>query len=254
MRYTPVSSGTKFPLENGAIGTTKKPIIAEAGLHDDAQVMQSILDGDFSVTDDLVMREPYPGDPNTTFKVYEDDVRTGPLMLAAFKILAYWINEKGHQGFHHTEMTHGVNQLSIDPDNLRALDYKFTEPKGRSNLKYFQKKWQFPGLQIVHQVHLSGTSVVKITPNVVQTDPSWVMDKVSFVLNAAFASAQLINPRIRCMEISRADSGELVKMFQVNNWKQFKFYLHDNYELRGELSVIDPELGPTVFRMLGALR
>jgi hypothetical protein len=156
-------------------------------------------------------------------------------------------------GYHHAMIIGKVSDQHVDVDWLRSAGYKFSKGSGKSNLSHFHRIYRFPGIAISHMVHLNGTWVMQVTPKLVQTDPERMMSHCRQVLTSAFTGANSFHVVVRKMEKSAADTQEVVEWLKARNVKEFKVYLHDNYEARVEVTYLDPAFSPKTSALLAYL-
>lgn len=257
------SSGTRSPVENGAMDTPPKVTITDYGGSDDvlspSENAMHMTKSDSSVNS-----------ANGTIAIQMAKPKRLPLTELLTQLKSY-IEDRSDRSVDKIIITGDVDRCNIDLEYLKGNHYKF---HNYGNLKFWHRLYSFELFgDMHHNIYIGNNSVRKpeilgalptskweliISPNVVvkEKDLSRMMDLASSICNTAFKGFHTFNIKVMDLECSLAlscltpEGNEVMKWFRDNNCTLLKFYPHDNTEARGEISYREPALAPTTGRIL----
>lgn len=174
-------------------------------------------------------------------------------ILPVLDSLLNYVESKEGGGFHHCVVVGKVLPEFVDTIWLKEAGYEFSAGTKGSNFRQWAKKYAFPGIGILHVIHLNGTWTLSITPRLVQEDAERMMSYCRQILTSAFTGANSFHVVVRRFEKSRADTGAVLAWLKGRNIKEVKCYMHDSYEARVEVTYLDPCFSPHCANLLAYL-
>lgn len=168
-------------------------------------------------------------------------------LVAALDLIKKWAESS--PGIHHTEIEGFTPPAQIDAEVLSGNGYTFHHPKegSRSNFRFWDKSYSYYSMKIQHTLHTNGTWTLKITPEVVQTDPYRMFELARKVLFNGCCGENMTQVVLRQVESSRpVTQGPVKEWMDDSNCTMMKVYQHGKYEVRTEITYNSASMSPKI--------